>query len=449
MIMDTKKKPPQGFQEAVAGLPRKAALEEARRCLQCHNPACREACPLGVDIPGFIRSLREGNARDALARIRRENDLPGVCGRICPAPCEQACVLRDKGQAIAVRALERFASDQGRGLAVFKKKTANQGPRVALVGSGPSGLAAAGTLAKQGCQVRVLEVLPYLGGRLRFAVARFRLPEAVLQQETIALRQEGVDFETSFWVGSGCGAGELLARGFQAVVLAVGSGRPQDWPVPGQQLGGVFYPEELMFQSNITNSGDFKAAFRFLTGSKVVVLGHGSTALDCARMCARLGKEATMVFDHPLEELNVYPQDREWAGLEGVRFETLIRPVKILGDERSRVCGVLCRRMDYADPSSKGEWRLTEVPESDFVLPADAVITAAGREPQAALFLSHPQLKKDKDRTISTDACGRTSMKGVYACGDLTLGLSDPVRAMASGKKTAENICDDLRGSET
>ncbi len=429
------------FSEVALGLSKKQALEEARRCPQCATPTCLAGCPLGIDIPGFIRQIRENEPVRALAKIKENNMFASICGRLCPAPCERACIFYKDGAPIAIRALERFAADFGQSKSSKPELLSSRGKKVAVVGSGPAGLTAAGFLAHKGFSLTVFEALNEPGGVLRHGIPEFRFPKKVLDSEIAWLKALGVEFKTNFLIGQSADLKDLLSSGFAAVFLAAGAGVPQFLDIPGTNLGGVLYADEFLMRLNLIKTGDPKSAASFNIGHRVVVVGKGYAAIDCARAALRLGREATVVFGHSEDDLDIRVEEKEYGKEEGLNLEPLTKPLEILGGQDHFVCGIKCRRMDFGDPQNSGKWKLIEVPESEFIMEADTVILAAGHRPQCAFIKKIPDFKMNLDGTVwvnETDAM--TSIPGIFAGGNITAGTTSIVRAIADGKKAAESI---------
>lgn len=400
-------------------------------------------CPLGVDIPEFIRLLREGNVAEAYRKIKEQNCLAAICGRICSAPCESACVLEEEDAAIGIRALERYASDYGRPSVFFTKKQLElTGKKAAVVGSGPAGLAAAAGLAKKGYRVTVFEAFDKPGGVLRYGVPEFRVPKKILDNEINEIKAMGVKIETTFFVGKTATLEEINDEGFAAILLATGAGIPKFMDIPGTNLGGVYYGEEFLMRVNLTKVNAFSHyAPSFIIGRKIAVIGSGNTAMDCARAAARFGRSVILIFRRTEGEMPVRKQEKEYAKQEGVNFEPLVRPKEIISGRDNFVGGLKCIRMDYADVDSSGKWRIVEVPGSEFVLDVDTVIIAAGHIPNSLIGKASPKLKFDKDGTIRVDeATGMTSIEGIFAAGNIVTNAGPLVKAIASGKKAADQI---------
>ncbi len=423
------------FEEVALGFSKSQALDEARRCIQCANPVCTHACPLGIDIPGFIRAIRENEPVKALARVQQKNFFSSICGRLCPAPCEKACVFEPEGAPIAIRALERFSADNGKEKSLPAPKP--RGKKVAVIGAGPAGMTAAVELARQGFQVTVFDCLSAPGGALRYGVPNFRFPRKLLETEISIMKSLGVQFRSNFFLGSTATIEELISQGFGAVLLATGgpAGRPargELFELPGAHFGGVYYAEEFLMRLNLWGAGTSKNASAFHVGSRVVIVGSGYAALDCARAARRLGKKATVIFAHIEDEMPVRVPEKEYAKEEGVTLEPLVKVLEIVGNDHHFVSGVQCLRMDFADPESSGQWKLINVPGSEFTIEADTVILAAHQR----FFPPYKGLESEKD--------GMTSMQGVFAVP--FEGGSSIVEAMAAGKTAAQNVKNYLAG---
>ncbi len=403
-----------------------------------------QGCPLGINIPGFIRLLREGKIREAYEKIKEQNFLPSICGRICSAPCEAACVLKDEDGAIGIRALERYAADFGktRTQPLRGGLKGQKAAKIAIIGSGPSGLAAAVELAKKAYQVTIFESMDKPGGVLRYGIPEFRIPKKVLEAEIHEIKALGVVFETNCFVGRTLNLEELLSQGFAAILLATGAGIPQFMDIPGTHLGGVYYGEEFLMRMNMNKNNRRKnERLHFFLGSKVAVVGSGNTAFDCARVARRLGREVTLVFRRTESELRVRPAEVEFGKEEGIGLEPLVKPTEILGGGNHFVTGLKCVRMDYADLDESQKWQLIPVPDSEFVLDVDTVVMAVGHKPNSLIAQLSPDLQLNADGTIKIDEqTSMTSLVKVFACGNVVTNAGAVVEAIASGKQVAGRI---------
>ena len=416
-------------------------MEEARRCPQCEDPVCVRACPLEINIPGFIRSLREGRVSDAYAIIREKSCLPSICGRICSAPCEAACVLNEEAAPINIRALERYAADFGKGKPAKKQRLLYGGKKVAVIGSGPAGLSAAADLAQRGYQVTVYEAFDKPGGILRYGIPEFRIPKKTLDNEIDQIKALGVDIETNFLIGHTATLEEIRQK-FSAVLLATGAGIPKFMDLPGASLGGVYYGEEFLMRVNRAKSTFFSRGVPKLPlGQKIAVIGSGNTALDCARASVRLGRQVTLIFRRLEEDMYVAEEERQYAKEEGIQFASLVKPIEILPDSNNFVRGLKCVRMDFADGDGSGNWEVAELPNSEFNLDVDTVVLAVGHNPNSLVGKGTPALQINDDGTIQVrDNDSMTSIPGIFSAGNVRTNAGPVVEAMASGKMAAEDI---------
>ena len=438
------------FKEVCQGFSKRQALDEARRCPQCRQPLCRRACPLNIDIPGFIRSLREGDISAALKKIQEHNALPDICGRICLAPCEDVCILKKDGDPIAIRGLERYAADHGRQAFAFGNRVkACSGPKVAVIGSGPAGLTAAMALAKKNFRVTVFETFAFLGGILTYGIPALRLPNEVIKRRADEAQGLGIHFSTHTRFGYGLTLEDLREQGFAAVLLAVGSGGSDLAAFPGQFWGGVYFAEEFLMKVNVADGPHKNQTLDFYRGQKTVVWGDDYPALDSARLSRRFGKAVTLVCPSSEQELRVHPQDLLQAKEEGVDFLALGRVLEILPNESHFVRGVTCDRLDYADPDNCGQWQLIPVPGSKFILEADTVILSRPRKPNQDIFRLVPGLQPAPGGQLEVgQETMMTDIPGVFAAGEVTDGGFQLVDSVASGQRAAEKIRIFLSGSE-
>lgn len=375
----------------------------------------------------------------ALEIISQRNGLPSICGRICSAPCETACILNDEESPIGIRALERYASDHGRPKPSRREVVARRGKRIAIVGSGPAGLSAARDLARWGYQVTVFEAFDRPGGVLRYGIPEYRIPEKVLDLEIEEMVFLGVTFENNCAIGHTRSIDELKAEGFSAILVATGAGIPKFMDIPGANLGGVFYGEEFLIRVN--QRRETAASDMFPFGNKVVIIGSGNTALDCARVSVRLQRHTTLVCRKTLDEMRVRNSDRDFARDEGVAFEPLVQPVEIVPSEDGHVMGLKCVRLDYADENSTGTWSLIPVPHSEFVIEADTLVIAIGHQPNVSVGKLRRKLKTNEDGTLMVDPkTGMTSTRGIFAAGNVVTHAGPVVSAIASGQRSAEHV---------
>ncbi|HBG60922.1 MAG: hypothetical protein A2Y03_09390 [Omnitrophica WOR_2 bacterium GWF2_38_59] len=432
------------FNEVSLGYSKKIAIEESRRCPQCTEPKCVDACPARVDIPKFIRALREGDIAGAYSKIKEENCFPSVCGRICFAPCEDACVLAKENAPIGIRALERYIADFGKSRFTKKESFLKIAKRVAIIGAGPSGLAAACSLSNKGYSVEVFESSDKPGGVLFYGVPGFRIPKKVLESEINDIKALGVEIKNNFLAGKTVLIEELFGSGFNAVLIATGAGIPKLIDLPGANLGGVYYGEEFLMRTNLIKTNIFSRYVpSFPLGERIAVVGSGNTALDCARSAVRFGRSVSLIFRRTEDEMMVRFEERQYAKEEGVSFHSLTRPVEIISNNSGFVGGLKCVRMDYADEDSDGKWQLAEVPDSEFIIEADTVVIAVGHKPNSLACKDSAKMSPSisKSGTIKVNSSNlMTNIEGVFACGNVTTDARPLVEAIASGKRAAEGI---------
>ena len=452
------------FFEVALGFSQEEAEKEANRCLQCKNSPCIQGCPVQIDIPAFIKLIKEGKRKQALEKIKEKNNLPAVCGRVCPQEdqCEAVCVLNKKKFPINIGALERYASDyetvSGSRLAVLGKDSENRKPKtenrnkVAIVGSGPAGLTCAADLAKMGYQVTLFESLHLPGGVLVYGIPEFRLPKKIVQNEIEYIKSLGVDIKTDTLIGNTYTLDELFYRGsgippeagkerFKAVFIAAGAGLPQFLGIPGENLSRVYSANEFLTRINLLKAYKFpEYATPINIGKKVAIIGGGNVALDCSRVTLRLGSEAILVYRRTEKEMPGRIEEIQNAKEEGVVFNFLTQPIRIIGDEKGFVKGFECIKMELGEPDESGRRRPIPIENSNFVLDVDTVIVAVGQNPNPLLAKVTPQLKINENGTISIDKNFMTSMPGVFAGGDIVTGADTVISAMGAGKKSAVTI---------
>ncbi len=433
------------FLEVALGYTQEQALDEAQRCLHCKNKPCVSGCPVGIHIPEFIRKVAEGDFEGAYQIITQQSSLPAVCGRVCPqeTQCEQKCVRGIKGEPVAIGRLERFVADwhNAHGAAAPKKPAPN-GHRVAVVGSGPSGLTCAGDLAKKGYEVTVFEALHTAGGVLVYGIPEFRLPKDIVQKEIDTLKALGVDVQTNMVIGRVLSVDELLEQGYEAVFIGSGAGLPRFMNIPGENLKGVYSANEFLTRVNLMKA--------YLPGSdtpverarRVAVVGGGNVAMDAARCAKRLGaEEVSIVYRRSEKELPARAEEVEHAKEEGIVFRLLNNPTRILGDENGNVQGMECIRMELGEPDASGRRRPVEVPGSEFVLEVDCVIMAIGTSPNPLIKSTTQGLETQRWGGIIVDeGTGLTSREAVYAGGDAVTGAATVILAMGAGKTAATAI---------
>lgn len=435
------------FDEVPLGYSDDAALLEASRCLQCKKPTCVEGCPVKVNIPGFIKEIREGNHLRALQIIKETNSLPAVCGRVCPQEeqCEKLCILGKKWEPVAIGKLERFAADYERTrehLDVDPVK-ATQGKKVAIIGSGPAGLTAAGELARMGYTVTVFEAFHSPGGVLVYGIPEFRLPKAMVQYEIDALSKMGVEIVLNRVIGSAETVNDLLAKGFDAVFIGTGAGLPLFLEVPGENLQSVYSANEYLTRANLMK------AYRFpeydtpiVRGDTIAVVGGGNVAMDSARMALRLGaKHVYLIYRRSRAEMPARAEEIHHAEEEGILFNLLTNPVMFLGDDKGRLKAVECLRMELGEPDDSGRRRPVEIKGSEFTLDIDVAIIAVGNGPNPLIPRTTPGMALTKKGNIVADSeTMKTSKRGVFAGGDIVSGAATVILAMGAGRKAAMSI---------
>jgi glutamate synthase (NADPH/NADH) small chain len=435
------------FLEVALGYTAKDATEEAKRCLECKNAPCVKGCPVGIDIPAFVVRLRDGDVAGALAKIREKNNLPGVCGRVCPQEeqCEMACTLGKRFKPVAIGRLERYAADAeiAAGTTQVPTLPPPTGKKVAVVGSGPAGLCVAGELARLGHAVTLYEALHATGGVLSYGIPEFRLPKAIVKREVDYVASLGVDIRTSDVVGRMVTIPELLAGGTDAVFVGTGAGSPIFLNIPGENLNGVYSANEYLTRVNLMKAFLFpEYDTPVKKGGKTVVVGGGNVAMDAARCALRLGAdEVTIVYRRSRHEMPAREEEIENAEEEGIIFKLLTNPTRVIGDEKGEVTGIECQRMELGEPDASGRARPVPVAGSEFVIDADRVIMAIGTAANPLIAATTPKLEVNSRGYFVTDqATGRTSLKGVWAGGDIVTGSATVISAMGAGKTAAADM---------
>ncbi len=435
------------FEEVPLGYTPEQAVAEASRCLQCKSPACVQGCPVGVDIPGFIKHMAAGDFDKAIGRIWERNSLPAVCGRVCPqeVQCEGNCLLGRKGEAVAIGNLERFAADWEREHHVCElpSSEAATGKRVAVVGSGPSGLTVASDLILKGHEVSLFEAFHKPGGVLVYGIPEFRLPKDIVAAEVSCLQAQGVKLECDVVVGRTVSVDELFEQGFDAVYMGVGAGLPKFMKIPGENLVGVLSANEYLTRANLMKAYLFPEVDTPIPrGKHVAVLGGGNVAMDSARTAMRLGADrVSLVYRRSRDEIPARKAEIHHAEEEGLNFELLCNPVRYLGDDKGRLTGIECIRMELGEPDASGRRRPVEVPGSEFVVECDLAIVAIGAGANPLLTRSTPDLPLNRWGYVTANAdTGKTGKKGVWAGGDIVTGAATVILAMGAGRKAADSI---------
>ncbi len=435
------------FEEVPTGYTVKMAQEEAARCIQCKKPGCVTGCPVGVDIPGFIHLVTEGDLTAAIRYIWTQNALPAVCGRVCPQEiqCEGKCVLAKKGAPVAIGNLERFCADYEReyGTGELPPKGDSTGKRVAVVGSGPSGLTVAGDLILKGHEVTVMEAFHKPGGVLVYGIPEFRLPKAIVAQEVNFLERLGVKVECNTVVGRTVSLDELFEQGYDAIYLGVGAGLPRFMNIPGENLIGILSANEYLTRANLMKAYKFPDVDTPIPhGKNVVVLGAGNVAMDSARTAMRLGADSVrIVYRRSRDEMPARGAEIHHAGEEGIEFFLLTNPVAYMGDDSGRLTGMRCLKMELGEPDDSGRRRPIPIEGSEFDLETDLVIVAVGSGANPLLTQSTPDLQLNKWGYVMADPDnGKTSKAGVWAGGDIVTGAATVILAMGAGRAAADSM---------
>jgi glutamate synthase (NADPH/NADH) small chain len=442
------------FNEVALGYSLEQAKEEASRCIQCPKRNCVEGCPVNVDIPDFIKAIRDGDMPEAVRILKSKNSLPGICGRVCPqeTQCESTCSLAKKGAPIAIGRLERFVADWERAnmpKANAPSAPAPSGKRVAVVGSGPAGLTTAADLAKLGHSVTIFEALHIAGGVLMYGIPEFRLPKEIVQAEVDYVASLGVKIELDSVVGKLVTIDELLNNGYHAVFLGTGAGLPMFLNIPGENLNGVYSANEFLTRVNLMKAYLFpEYDTPVKIGKRVAVIGGGNVAMDSARCALRLGaKEVYIVYRRSEAEMPARREEVENAKEEGIQFKLLTNPKKFLGGEQNWVVGMECYEMELGEPDDSGRRRPVVKPGSEFTIDVDEVIVALGTTPNPLIASTTPGLETTKRGTVVADeATGKTKKDRVWAGGDIVTGAATVISAMGAGKLAAADIDKFLRG---
>ncbi|HHS48843.1 MAG TPA: NADPH-dependent glutamate synthase [Desulfurella acetivorans] len=443
----------QNFLEVPLGYSLEEAIEEAQRCLQCNPPYCVAGCPADVRIPQFIEKIVAEDIKGAFLEIKQTNALPAVCGRVCPQEeqCEGACIMNKKGKPIAIGRLERYVADWARqfGYSDAKKPSIKLNKKIAVVGSGPAGLACASDLAKLGYDVTIYEALHKAGGVLVYGIPEFRLPKAIVDYEVDQIKELGVEINLNYVIGLTKSVDDLIQE-YDAVFLANGAGAPSFLNIPGENLNGVYSASEFLTRSNLMKAYDYpNYATPIRVGQKAVVVGGGNVAMDAVRTAKRLGaKEAIVVYRRSRKEMPARAEEIEHAEEEGIKFELLTNPVKILGDEHGNVVGIECVRMELGEPDESGRRRPQVVEGSNFVIDTDTVIIAIGQSANPIVARSATGVETNKWGYFVADENGKTTHPKVWAGGDIVTGAATVILAVGAGKKAAKSIHETLSNKQ-
>ncbi|HOP94546.1 MAG TPA: NADPH-dependent glutamate synthase [Dictyoglomaceae bacterium] len=433
------------FEEVALGYTEDLALQEAQRCLQCKDAPCIKGCPVNIDIPGFIKLIRERNYNGAIKKIKETNNLPATTGRVCPqeTQCEAVCTLKKVGEPVAIGRLERFVADYelNKGIEIPEIKT-KVNKKVAVVGSGPAGLTVAGDLAKLGLEVSILEAFHEPGGVLIYGIPEFRLPKRIVRAEVEYIRKLGVKIYTDVIIGKTVTIDELLKE-YDAIFIGAGAGAPQFLDIPGENLIGIYSANEFLTRVNLMKAYKFPEYDTPIKIGKVIgVIGGGNVAMDAARTALRLGaKEVNVLYRRTEKEMPARYEEVVHAKEEGIKFKFLVSPVRFIGDEKGHVTGIELQRMTLGEPDESGRQRPVTIPGSNFIFPLDMVIVAVGTVPNPLISRATTDLFINKNGTIIIDeSTGKTSKDRVFAGGDIVSGSATVISAMGAGKIAAKNI---------
>ena len=431
------------FKEVALGYSEEQALDEAARCLNCKDKPCMNGCPVGIEIPAFIKLIKEHNYEDAYRSITLQSSLPAVCGRVCPqeAQCEKHCVRGLKGESVGIGRLERFVADWHRvNVSEPSVKSATNGHRCAVIGSGPAGLTCAGDLAKKGYEVTIFEALHIAGGVLVYGIPEFRLPKAVVQKEIDDLIALGVELKTNMVIGRILTIDELFEQGYEAIFIGSGAGLPSFMNIPGENLKGVYSANEFLTRTNLMKAHLPDSDTPIQKAKKVAVVGGGNVAMDAARCALRLGAdEVCIIYRRGRDELPARKEEVEHAEEEGISFKLLNNPLEIIGDEAGFVSGIKCIKMQLGEPDASGRRRPVEIAGSEFVIAVDCVIMAIGTSPNPLIKCTTKGLATQKwGGIIADEATGQTSCEGLFAGGDAVTGAATVILAMGAGKTASQ-----------
>ena len=431
------------FLEVALGYTLDEAVNEAKRCIHCKNPACVTGCPVGIPIPDFLAKVAEGDIAAAYEILSNANALPAISGRVCPQEnqCEGKCVRGIKGEPVAIGRVERFVADWAAEHGVSNLATAPaNGHKVAVIGSGPAGLTCAGELARMGYSVSVFEAFHTPGGVLSYGIPEFRLPKAIVQREVDNLKKMGVDIELNMVIGKVLTITELFQRGYESVFIASGAGLPMFMKIPGESLVGVYSANEYLTRINLMKAYKPEAETPILHNKKVAVVGGGNVAMDAARCAKRLGAEVHIIYRRSEAELPARAEEVHHAKEEGIIFDLLTNPIAIEGDEQNRVKAITCIRMELGEPDESGRRRPVPVKGSEFETQVDAVIMALGTQANQMSYAGTPGLEKTRKGCVAADDHGCTSCPGIFAGGDAATGAATVILAMGAGKHAAKSI---------
>ncbi len=440
------------FEEVPYGVSLEMAMDEASRCLQCPKPRCKAACPVNINIPQFIAEIAKGDPKAAAEKLKTQTALPAVCGRVCPQEnqCEGSCVLGLRGEPVAIGTLERFAADYVRinNLEKVPEKAAPTGKRVAVIGCGPAGITAAADLAIAGHEVEVFEALHLPGGVLMYGIPQFRLPKEIVVHEVESLKKLGVKIHLNYIVGKLRSVDSLLEEGFDAIFLGSGAGLPMFLGIPGENSVGVFSANEFLTRFNLMKAYDFpNHGTTPIKAEHIITIGGGNVAMDSSRTALRIGAKSTIVYRRALEQMPARKEEVHHAQQEGVNFQMLTNPKRVIADEDGKVVALECVKMELGEPDASGRRSPIEVAGSEFQIPCDVIVVSIGNRPNPLIPLTCKGLKTTKKGTIETDPeTLQTSIPQVFAGGDVVSGAATVISAMGQAKIAARSINKFLKG---
>jgi len=433
----------ENFDEVALGYTPELAELEASRCIECKNPRCVKGCPVNVDIPGFIKKIKDGDLMGSYGILCDTNSLPAVCGRVCPQEeqCEEVCILALKGESVAIGRLERYVADAAMCECVKLKKTEKKiGKKAAVVGAGPAGLTCAGDLSKMGYDVTIFEAFHKSGGVLVYGIPEFRLPKSIVAQEIKTLEDLGVKFQHNAIVGKTVSISELFEEGFESVFIGSGAGLPRFMGIEGENLIGVYSANEYLTRINLMGAYKKDSHTPIIKSKKAVVVGGGNVAMDAARSALRMGADVTIIYRRSMDELPARLEEVHHAIEEGIDFKILCNPVRILGED-GRVSKIESIKMELGEPDDSGRRRPVAIDDSEFQIEADMVIIAIGTNPNPIIASDTRDLKTQSwGGIIANEETGETSIPGVYAGGDAVTGAATVIKAMGAGKIAAQNM---------
>ena len=440
------------FEEVPYGVSLEMAMDEASRCLQCPKPRCMAACPVNIRIPEFIAEISKGDPKAAAIKLKKQTALPAVCGRVCPqeSQCEGSCVLGIKGKPVAIGTLERFSADYVRlnNLEELPEKAPATGKRVAIIGCGPAGITAAADLAIAGHEVEIFEALHLPGGVLMYGIPQFRLPKEIVVHEVESLKKLGVKIHLNYLVGKLRTVDTLLQEGFDAVFIGSGAGLPMFLGIPGENSVGVFSANEFLTRFNLMKAYDFpNHGTTPINAKNIITVGGGNVAMDSSRTALRIGAKSTLVYRRAREQMPARAEEDHHAEQEGVDFQMLTNPKRVIADENGKIVALECVKMELGEPDASGRRGVSEIAGSEFQIPCDALVVAIGNRPNPLLPMTCASLKTTKKGTLEVDAeTLQTSMPQVFAGGDVVSGAATVISAMGQAKIAARSINKFLKG---